>query len=104
MSTKMMLKITKAKGIFKKTQGLIGKEKIGPLLLETRFGIHTFFLQSPIDIIILDEKNRVVKLKEKLNPNKIFFWNPKYYLVLELPGGTIEKQKIKLFDSIIVLE
>jgi len=69
--------------------GLIGKNKPEPILFKTRFGIYTFFMRFPIDVIILDNKYKVVKLKENLKPNSIFVWNPKYNIVLELPAGTI---------------
>ena len=79
--------------------GLIGKEKPENILIQTRFGIHTFFLKFPIDVVILDEKNKVVDAKT-ISPNRIFFWNPIYDKVLELPTGTIKEKKIKIGEKI----
>ena len=83
-----------------KTLGLIGKKNPEPVFLKTRFGIHTFGLKFPIDVLILDKENKVVKLKENLKPNSFFFWNPKYNNVLELPKGTIINSKIKIGSTI----
>src|SRR3989344_6672816 len=89
------IKATKALGI-KKLTGLIGKNKIEPLLIETRFGIHTFGVKSPIDVVILDKKNNVIKIKKSLKPNRVFFWSLLFCKVLELPEKSIEKNNIKI--------
>ena len=69
-------------------------------MIETRFGIHTFGLKYPIDVLILDNGNKVVFLKKNLMPWRIFLWNPIYDKVLELPQGTIDKKKIKINDAV----
>lgn len=98
------LKVKRAKNIKEKVRGLIGKKKPEPFMFETRFGIHTFGLQFPIDVLILDSRNRVVRLKTELNPQRFFFWNPIFKIVIELPSGTIQKEKITLGSIIRVLE
>lgn len=80
--------------------GLHRKSNPRSLVFKTRFGIHTFFLKTSIDIIVLDSKNRVVKIKENLQPNRIFFWNPNYNTVIELPKDAISKSKTLLFDTL----
>lgn len=65
-------------------------------MFRTRFGIHTFGMHYPIDVIILDKQQIVVHLKENLMPNRLYFWNPKYSIVIELPKETIKKKKISL--------
>lgn len=89
------LKVRKLYGL-RNILGLIGKRKSENLLLKTRFGIHTFFLKFPIDILVLDRNGRVVNLKKSLQPNKVFFWNPFYKTVLELAENTILNKKIKI--------
>lgn len=81
-------------------RGLMGKTKPEAILFKTRFGIHTFFMRFPIDVIILNKDYTVVKIKQNLQPNTIFIWNPKYTIVLELPQGTIEKEKIKIGEKL----
>lgn len=76
--------------------GLLIKHNPRNLFFKTRFGIHTFFLKEPIDVLILDSRMRVVKLKPNLEANRLFFWNPKYFQICELSVGTINKFTIKL--------
>jgi len=93
---KMKLTVREAGNLREKVQGLIGKEKPYSLMLKTHFGIHTFGLKFPIDVLILNDKNKVASIKKNLKPNRIFFWNPKFETVIELPEGTINKKKIKI--------
>lgn len=88
-----------AKSFWDQLLGLHRKSNPRSLLFRTRFGIHTFFLHDPIDVIVLDSKNRVIKIKENMSPNRVFFWNPRYTIVIELPKGTIRKSKTLLFDT-----
>ena len=80
--------------------GLIGARKASAFILKTRFGIHTFGLLFPIDVLILDKESRVVKVKENLKPLRFFMWKPSYNVVLELPDGTIKKSKTKIGDKL----
>jgi hypothetical protein len=84
--------------------GLIGKKTPQAIFFKTRFGIHTFGVRFPIDVVILDNNKIVVATKKYLQPNKVFLWNPRYNSVLELPEGTIKKQNIQLHDKIIFSE
>ena len=84
-----------------KNLGLLKKSNPRSLLFKTRFGIHSFFLKESIDVVVLNKGCKVVKVYENLKPNRIFFWNPIYDTVLELPKGTIRKSKIAAGDLII---
>lgn len=97
------IKAIKADNFWEKCVGLIGKSKNTCLYLETRFGIHTFGMRYKIDILILDKKNIVHRLKRSLPPNRFFFWNPFFKKVLELPDSAISKKNIKLTDKINIL-
>ncbi len=83
------------------TLGLLKHKTPTAMLLKTRFGIHTFGMKYPIDIVILDKENKVVVLKENLKPNLIFIWNFKYETILELPEGTIQKTKTEIDDTLL---
>ena len=67
------------------------RKRILPLYFETRWGVHTFFVKEPIDVLILDEKDVIQSIKKNLKPWRFFFWNPTYYRVIELPKGTREQ-------------
>ena len=66
-------------------------------MFKTRFGIHTFFIKEPIDVIVLDDNFKVVKLAT-VKPNNIFFWHPRFSKVLEFPQSTIKKTKTQIGD------
>lgn len=95
--------VQRAKNIKEKVVGLIGRKTPIALMIETRFGIHTFGLKFPIDVLILNKNNKIAAIKRSLKPNRVFIWNPSYNRVLELPQGTINKKKIKI-DNIIELK
>ena len=84
---------------FSKISGLLGKKEAEAIVFETRFGIHTFFLKFPIDLVILDNKG-VVKLAKTVRPNRIVFWNIRFKTVIELPFGTLDKTHTKVDDFI----
>ena len=94
------LKVKYLKNSFEKARGLLGFSKPHPVYCTTRFGIHTFFMQFPIDVVILDDAFRVVQLVEKLQPFRIFVWNPHFKHVIELPKGEIHKHRIKIGEKI----
>ena len=94
------LSVKRARNLKEKVQGLIGKNNPFSLMIKTHFGIHTFGLKFPIDVLILDNKNKIVSIKENLKPNNIFMWNPKYNKVIELPSETIRKKAIKINNTV----
>lgn len=96
----MVIKAKHLKTLSEKNKGLLGEKKALNIFFQTRWGIHTFFMKFPIDVIILDDEFRVAGLKENLKPNRVFFWNLKYSNVLELPNGFARKNKIKVEDLI----
>lgn len=100
----MYLKVKRLTGLWSKSIGLIGQKNITPVYFNTRFGIHTFGVMSPIDILILDKWGRVVKMKSNLKPNRLFFWPLAYDYVVELPAGEIKKQKFCLGQRIELVE
>ncbi len=96
----VIIKARKATSILQKTKGLIGQTTIEPIVITTRFGIHTFGMKAAIDVVVLDKNHYVVKLRNNLKKNSVFVWNPLYYTVVELPRGYIKRKDIKIGDSI----
>lgn len=99
----MKIKAKIAKSIAEKAIGLMGKKNSPPMLFKTRFGIHTFFLSKPIDVLVLNSEGIVVVVKSYLKPFRFFFYNPKYNLVLELKKGFTLSQNIKVGDKIKII-
>lgn len=81
-----------------KILGLIQTSNSRYLLFKTRWGIHTWFLKEPIDVLILDNQHKIVKIFENLGPWRVAFWNPRYDIVVELPKGTISKTHTQVGD------
>lgn len=97
------LHVFPAQTLRQKIIGLIGAEKPYPLLLETRFGIHTFGVRFPLDILILDDTNTIVCIKKNLSPYRIFLWNPIWKLVVELPQGTIATKNLHIGQKVSLM-
>ncbi len=96
------MKIRKLTGFSEKLVGLAFRKNITPVYFETRFGIHTFFVRQPIDVVIFDDNCIVRKIARNLRPGKVFIWNPNYKNVLELPVNYQKYSKIKIGDRIQV--
>lgn len=88
---------SKLKGV-NKFIGLMGREKAKTVIFKTKFGIHTFFVKFPIDVILVDKNKKVVVAKKYLDPNRIVIWNIRYDTVIELPAGSIKNSKTKKGD------
>jgi uncharacterized protein len=61
--------------------------------------IHTFFMKYEIDILFLDEDQKVIDLQKEMVPGKIKVCK-KASSVIELPARTIEKTETKIGDYI----
>lgn len=94
------IKVQELTGLIEKTRGLIGQETIHLIYFKTRWGIHTFGVKKPIDVLILDNNMRVVKIKKNLKPNRLFFWDPRFRHVIETPHQFIDKNNIDVGDTI----
>ena len=70
------------------------------MLFKTRFGVHTWGLKDPIDILILDKHKKVVKMKKSLLRNGLFFWNIQFDTVVELPKGSISSSQTQNGDIV----
>ena len=95
--------IIKPKSLLDQSLGLLKYHTPRAMLLKTHFGIHTFGMSYPIDVLILNKQKRVVAMKENVKPNRIFVWDFRFETVLELPPGTIKKNEIKLTDQLTFL-
>ncbi|MEW6617615.1 MAG: DUF192 domain-containing protein [Patescibacteria group bacterium] len=88
-------KVEVAKTFKEKSEGLLKYETSHAMYFETRWGIHTYGMKFPIDVIVLDEDNTAKKIKKDMKPGRFFFWNPKYKRVLELPiGSDVEENDV----------
>jgi uncharacterized membrane protein (UPF0127 family) len=94
-----------ADSILKRMKGLLGKSElpIGEALwIKPCMSVHTFFMRFPIDVVFLNNKNKVIAIRKNLKPNRITWLYPRAASVLELPAGTIEATETKVGDEIEV--
>jgi uncharacterized membrane protein (UPF0127 family) len=89
---------TELRSLKDKTKGLLGTTMAKAVIIKTRWGIHTFGMNYPIDIIILSNTMQVVALKKHLLQGNVFLWNPRHTVVIELPAGMISRSKTVLGD------
>ncbi len=86
-----ILIIKEANSFAKRLFGLIGQKQINyGLLFKNCNSIHTFLMKEAIDIVALDQDNKIIYLKNNLLPNKILRIKNKQKKtsILELPKNT----------------
>lgn len=89
---------------FEKISGLVGKNNPEPIFFYTSFGIHTFGLKFPIDVVILNKRGKIASIYQGVKPNRIMFWNPRHNIVLELPQGFVKKKSLNLGTQVNLLQ
>ncbi|MDO8752147.1 MAG: DUF192 domain-containing protein [Candidatus Wolfebacteria bacterium] len=94
--------VKEAKTYKEKKLGLLGSDGKTGLFMKTRWGVHTFGMKFPTDVLILDTKNRVVRYKRNLQPSRIFFWNPKHNQVIEIPTNLVGEETVEIGDEISI--
>jgi len=94
------IEIKKLTKFSEKMVGVAFKKNITPVYFETRWGLHTFFVKKPIDVVICDDSFIVRKIVRNLKPWKVLFWDPRYKKILELPLNYKKYSKVKIGDKI----
>jgi uncharacterized membrane protein (UPF0127 family) len=62
--------------------------------------LHMFFVFYPIDVLFLDDKRKVVEMKEGFRPWQVYNTSKKAKYVIELAAGMITKTKTGVGDVI----
>lgn len=71
---------------------------IFPYQAAQRISIHMLFVFTPIDIIFLDKKKRVVELAANIMPFTFYTSHKKATTFIELPPGTIKTSGTRIGD------
>ncbi len=87
----MDIKIIEMKGFWKNFIGLMGKKNINYGIKLRCNGIHTFFMKIPIDVVLTDKDNNVIKVYYNVVPNRIILPKKGVYYTYELPVGYIKR-------------
>lgn len=85
-----------------KSRGLSGKDVPEAVYFKTRWGIHSFGMKFDIDCIVADKNMVVRKVRENMKTGKLFFWNPRFHNVIELPAGTLKRTGTELSDRLAI--
>ncbi len=84
--------------------GLMGRRSLPPghaLLIDPCYAIHTMFMRFPIDVIFLDEANRVVKVSLHVKPFRTAVGRGARR-VLEIAAGSAAQAGVEEGDLLIV--
>jgi hypothetical protein len=83
-------------------KGLLGREGLLPgegLWIVPCESVHTFFMRFPIDLVYLDRKNSIRKVRSAVGP-----WRASACLaahsILELPAGTVRETRTERGDTV----
>ena len=83
--------------------GLMGRGSLAPghgLLIRPSNGVHTLWMRSSIDVLLLDKQHRVLSAYRSLRPFRVTAINWKASSALELPSGTIVATNTQLGDEL----
>jgi uncharacterized membrane protein (UPF0127 family) len=89
----------------KRSKGLLGRKALDPgggMWIIPCESVHTFFMQFALDLIYLDRKHRIKKLRSNVGP-----WRMSACLtahsIIELPCGTIKNSESQVGDLLQIL-
>lgn len=86
----------------KRNKGLLGRKELEPgggLWIVPCESVHTFFMQFPIDLVYLDRKNKVRKVRRSVGPWRLSACLSAHS-ILELPSGTIRNSQTQAGDTL----
>ncbi len=86
----------------KRSKGLLGREGLSSgegLWIIPCESVHTFFMRFPIDLVYLDRKNRIKKLRSNVPPWRLSACLAAHS-VIELAAGTICKTQTERGDTL----
>ena len=70
------------------------------LLIKPCNAIHTFFMKFPIDVLFLDKKGKIVKIRHSLQKSRFSGNMLRAYMTLEMAPGKLRKIQINQGDII----
>jgi len=99
-NTEVALSAEVAKSAATRSKGLLGRKGLEPgggLWIVPCESVHTFFMQFALDLIYLDRKLRVKKVRRNVSPWRVSACL-RAHSVLELPVGAISDSKTEAGD------
>lgn len=77
-----------------RTKGLLGRRYLQSdegILLKPCNGIHTFFMQFPIDLVFIDKAGKITRMYENFKPWRMTLPSFKDHATIELAAHTLKK-------------
>ena len=101
----LSLNVSIADSMLSRLRGLIGKLRLrvdeGVWIVPSH-GIHTVGVLFSLDLIYLDDSNRVIEVVEHFPPFRISPWRSLSASVLELPTHTIYSSQTQTGDQLLI--
>ena len=88
----------------KRRVGLLKHERLDPghgLWINPCESVHTFFMKFPIDLVYIDKKRKVRKVRSAVPAWRLSACLTAHS-ILELPAGTVEKTGTKPGDELVI--
>jgi uncharacterized membrane protein (UPF0127 family) len=85
-----------------RSKGLLGRNGLSPgegLWIIPCESVHTYFMRFPIDLVYLDRKNKIKKVRSDVGPWRMSACFSAHS-VLELPAGTIRNTQTQPGDTL----
>ena len=85
-----------------RNKGLLGRTGLpsgGGLWIVPCASVHTFFMKFPIDLVYIDRRKKVKKVRSRVGPWRLsacFF----AHSILELPAGTVDNTQTRRGDQL----
>jgi uncharacterized membrane protein (UPF0127 family) len=86
----------------KRTKGLLGRDGLASgegLWIVPCESVHTFFMRFPVDLVYLDRKNKIRKVRSAVGPWRVSACLSAHS-VIELPAGTILKTETAVGNTL----
>ena len=96
-------RVKKADHFLSRILGWIGKAKVDPetaLWVKPCWGIHTYGMNFPVDVVFLAKNSNVLSVVPNLPKNRVSPFVFSARSVLVLPAHSIERSKINIGDKI----
>ncbi|WBW95548.1 DUF192 domain-containing protein [Oceanirhabdus sp. W0125-5] len=99
--------LIEANSFFKRFKGLMFTKNLPPqsaLYIKPCKGIHTYFMNYNIDVLYLDNNNKILSIDENMEPRKVGKFRKKAVTVIELSSGRIRETKTQIGQVVEIIK
>lgn len=94
---------TEARSFRARLVGLLGRKELarGEALWLNANGVHTFGMRFAIDVVVLDKTGRVLRVAERVGPNRMVWPVRGGRFTLELAAGSVARSQLSPGDPLV---